>query len=143
MGICLSGIMLYGLDVQSLSFVFKSIISVFYDNGINWDSAYIFIFLIILGVITQLILYSGAIDAFVKWAKNIFVLQEVRSFLAFIAGVVIFIDDYFNTLNVGQIARPLNDSYHSSRERLAYNIGLLPKQNINEPFMVLLQKHTK
>lgn len=66
MGICLSGIMLYGLDIQSLSFIFKSIISVFYDNGINWDSAYIFIFLIILGVITQLILYSGAIDAFVK-----------------------------------------------------------------------------
>ena len=80
--------------------------------------------------------------------------------MAFIAGVVIFIDDYFNALSVGQIARPLNDSYHSSRERLAYiidstsapicilvplsswgayNIGLLSKQNIDEPFMVLLQ----
>ncbi len=160
MGICLSGIMLYGLDVQSLSFIFKSIISVFYDNGINWDSAYIFIFLIILGVITQLILYSGAIDAFVKWAKKHIRSTRGSEFLAFIAGVVIFIDDYFNALSVGQIARPLNDSYHSSRERLAYiidstsapicilvplsswgayNIGLLSKQNIDEPFMVLLQ----
>lgn len=160
LGICLSGVMLYGLDTQALSFVFQSIVSVFYDDGVNRDSIYIFAFLIILGVITQLILYSGAIGAFVKWARVRIHSAKGSELVAFIAGLVIFIDDYFNALTVGQIARPLNDSYRSSRERLAYiidstsapicilvplsswgayNIGLLSKQNIDEPLMVLLQ----
>lgn len=160
LGVCLSGLMLYGFSLESLGFVYKAISSVFYDEGINWDGAFIFAFLIILGVITQIILYSGAIGAFVRWARNHIQTAKGSEFLAFIAGVVIFIDDYFNALTVGQISRSLNDSFHSSRERLAYiidstsapiciliplsswgayNIGLLSKQGIEEPFMVLLQ----
>src|SRR5699024_11602461 len=37
-------------------------------------------------------------------------------------GVMIFIDDYFNSLAVGQIARPMTDRHHSSRAKLAYYI---------------------
>ncbi len=160
LGVCLSGLMLYGFSLESLHFVYKAISSVFYDEGINWDGAFIFAFLIILGVITQIILYSGAIGAFVKWARNHIKTAKGSEFLAFVAGVVIFIDDYFNALTVGQISRSLNDSFHSSRERLAYiidstsapiciliplsswgayNIGLLSKQGIEEPFVALLQ----
>ena len=160
LSICLGGLMLYGFNPQALYFIFNAIVSVFYDNGVNLDSLYIFVFLIILGVITQLILYSGAISVFVKWAKRHIRSARGSEFVAFVAGLVIFIDDYFNALSVGQIARPLNDSYNSSRERLAYiidstsapicifiplsswgayNIGLLSKQNIDEPFMMLLQ----
>lgn len=160
LGICLSGVMLYGLGWQALEFIYKSISRVFYDGGINWSGAFIFGFLVILGIITQLILYSGAIGAFVKWARQHIKSAQGSELLAFIAGVVIFIDDYFNALTVGQISRSLNDSYHSSRERLAYiidstsapiciliplsswgayNIGLLGEQGISEPFMVLIQ----
>lgn len=160
LGICLSGLMLCGFSLDALLFVYGALRNVFYDNGINWDGAFIFAFLIILGVITQIILYSGAIGAFVKWARNRIKSARGSEFLAFVAGVVIFIDDYFNALTVGQISRSLNDSFHSSRERLAYiidstsapicilmplsswgayNIGLLSKQGISEPFIVLLQ----
>src|SRR5699024_157705 len=37
-------------------------------------------------------------------------------------GVMIFIDDYFNSLAVGQIARPMTDRHHISRAKLAYYI---------------------
>lgn len=162
-GICLSGLMLYGFDLPVvLSYVYDKLSSVFYSvdsDGtieINFDATFIFLFLIMLGIITQIILYSGAIGAFVKWARGYVKSSRGSEFVAFVAGVVIFIDDYFNALTVGQISRSLNDTYHSSRERLAYiidstsapiciliplsswgayNIGLLSKQGVNEPFV--------
>ena len=80
--------------------------------------------------------------------------------VAFFAGIVVFIDDYFNALCVGQISRPINDAYHSSRERLAYiidstsapicilipisswgayNMGIINGLDIGNAFFVLLE----
>ncbi len=42
--------------------------------------------------------------------------------LAAILGVIIFIDDYFNALAVGQVARPITDRHKVSRAKLAYII---------------------
>lgn len=39
-----------------------------------------------------------------------------------ILGIIIFIDDYFNALAVGQVARPLTDRHKISRAKLAYFI---------------------
>lgn len=39
-----------------------------------------------------------------------------------VLGLIIFIDDYFNSLAVGQIARPLTDRHKVSRAKLAYYI---------------------
>lgn len=111
-----------------LVYIYKSISSVFYSfnetGNIEWESSnlYVFGFLIILGIITQMIAYSGGIAAFVQWAKNKVNTAKGSEFLAFIAGIVIFIDDYFNALTVGQLTKSLNDANHSTRERLAYII---------------------
>lgn len=37
--------------------------------------------------------------------------------------MLIFIDDYFNALAVGQVARPITDRYRVSRAKLAYLIN--------------------
>ena len=37
-----------------------------------------------------------------------------------VLGIIIFIDDYFNSLAVGQIARPVTDRHNVSRAKLAY-----------------------
>ncbi|MDE5602870.1 MAG: Na+/H+ antiporter NhaC family protein, partial [Helicobacter sp.] len=111
-----------------LLYIYKSISSVFYSfnetGSIEWESSnlYVFGFLIILGIITQMIAYSGGIAAFVQWARNKVNTATGSEFLAFIAGIVIFIDDYFNALTVGQLTKSLNDANHSTRERLAYII---------------------
>ncbi|MGX2983823.1 Na+/H+ antiporter NhaC family protein [Helicobacter sp. 23-1045] len=127
-GIALGGILLfYNSPFEILPYIYKNIAGVFYtsENGAisaNLDSIYIFGFLIILGILSQLILYSGAVNAFVAWAHKRISSPQGSEFIAFVAGIVIFIDDYFNALTVGQISKSLNDANKSSRERLAYII---------------------
>ena len=43
-------------------------------------------------------------------------------FATFLLGVLIFVDDYFNCLTVGSVMRPVTDSHHVSRAKLAYLI---------------------
>ncbi|WP_163531796.1 Na+/H+ antiporter NhaC family protein [Helicobacter suis] len=88
----------------------------------NLNSLYVFGFLILLGILSQIIASSGAINSFVRWAKNHVKSARQSEGIALIAGIVIFIDDYFNALIVGQISKSLNDAHKSSRERLAYII---------------------
>ncbi|STQ86650.1 Na+/H+ antiporter NhaC family protein [Helicobacter muridarum] len=140
-GICLSGIMvgfagsiLYGMQINwnenilhSLFYVYHSISGVFYsvsENGVDIELSnfYVFGFMFILGILTQVISYSGGVSAFVKWTRNRIKTAKGSEFLAFIAGIVIFIDDYFNALTVGQMSKHLNDANNSTRERLAYII---------------------
>lgn len=122
-GIIIAGVMLKDSLFDSINYVFSTISSVFYSEGeVQASAIYVFGFLIMLGVLTELMKCSGGISAFVAWARQKVNCAKSSEFLAFIAGIVIFIDDYFNALSVGQIARPLNDANHSSRERLAYII---------------------
>lgn len=124
LGIVLAGIMLEEDLYSKMEYVYMAISGVFYDeaSGIKINTFYIFGFLVLLGILTQLMQCSGGINAFVQWARKRINSPKGSEFLAFIAGIVIFIDDYFNALSVGQIARPLNDANHSTRERLAYII---------------------
>ena len=86
------------------------------------DSAGVFIFLVILGVLVALINKTGAANAFGEWAKT-HVKSRVGACLAtFVLGVLIFIDDYFNCLTVGSVMLPVTDSHKISRAKLAYLI---------------------
>ncbi|MDY0395769.1 Na+/H+ antiporter NhaC family protein [Virgibacillus halophilus] len=40
--------------------------------------------------------------------------------MTIVLGIVVFVDDYFNSLTVGQIARPVTDKHRISRSKLAY-----------------------
>ncbi|WP_394964862.1 Na+/H+ antiporter NhaC family protein [uncultured Helicobacter sp.] len=128
LGIVLASIMLhYQNPLEVFVYAYKHIASVFYtyqDDGliINAQSLYVFGFLFILGILTQLMSYSGGISAFVLWARKRVKTQKGSEFFAFIAGIVVFVDDYFNALTVGQMSKSLNDANHSTRERLAYII---------------------
>ncbi|MDO4791368.1 MAG: Na+/H+ antiporter NhaC family protein [Buchananella hordeovulneris] len=99
--------------------------------GIFWDFEtgepnyyYIFIllFLLILGVITSLVMMAGGTYAFAEWAMQRIKTRRGAQFLAAILGMLIFIDDYFNALAVGQVGRPITDRRHVSRAKLAYLI---------------------
>lgn len=48
--------------------------------------------------------------------------------------MLIFIDDYFNALAVGQVARPITDRYRASRAKLAYLID-----SSSAPVVVLMR----
>lgn len=86
------------------------------------DSAGIFLFLVLLGIVVALINASGGSAAFGRWAeKNI--KTRVGAILAtFALGVLIFVDDYFNCLTVGSVMQPITDGHRVSRAKLSYLI---------------------
>ncbi|WP_095294924.1 Na+/H+ antiporter NhaC family protein [Helicobacter sp. 13S00482-2] len=133
MGIALGGVMMNHEHLMgTFTYIYEKISSVLYtfesmQDGssalvLKYSSIYVFGFLIVLGILTQTISHSGGVNAFVKWARHRIKTPQGSEFIAFTAGIVIFIDDYFNALTVGQISKSLNDANHSTRERLAYVI---------------------
>ena len=86
------------------------------------DTAGIFIFLVVLGIVVALLNRAGGAQAFGKWAEE-HIKTKVGAMLAtFALGVLIFIDDYFNCLTVGAVMRPLTDKHKISRAKLAFII---------------------
>ncbi|MFS1517399.1 Na+/H+ antiporter NhaC family protein [Bacillus sp. SCS-151] len=92
------------------------------DGALNTWNVYIIFFLLLLGLITAFISISGGSRAFGEWAlKRVKTRVGAHLVTAFL-GIIIFIDDYFNSLAVGQVSRPLTDRHRISRAKLAYLI---------------------
>ncbi len=80
----------------------------------------IFLFCALLGGLVGLLTKTGAAKAFGRW-----VALRVRSgraslIMTWVFGLIIFIDDYFNSLAVGTVMRPITDSNNIPRAKLAY-----------------------
>ena len=86
------------------------------------DSAGIFLFLVLLGIIVALINASGGSAAFGRWAEHNIKTRVGAMLAAFMLGVLIFVDDYFNCLTVGSVMRPVTDGHQVSRAKLSYLI---------------------
>lgn len=95
---------------------------VWVDGEINWYTILIVAFLFQLGMITALVMMSGGAFAFTEWAAKRIKTRRGAQVLTGLLGMLIFIDDYFNALAVGQVARPITDRYRVSRAKLAYLI---------------------
>ena len=92
------------------------------DGALNWFTILIVAFLFQLGIITALVMMSGGAAAFTEWAAKRIKSRRGAQVLTGLLGMIIFIDDYFNALAVGQVARPITDRYRVSRAKLAYLI---------------------
>lgn len=103
------------------------------DGGINWYTILIVSFLFMLGILTSVIMMSGGAHAFTEWAAQHIKSRRGAQALAGGLGMLIFIDDYFNALAVGQVARPIADKYKVSRAKLAYLID-----SSSAPIVVLM-----
>jgi tetracycline resistance efflux pump len=121
-GIIIGALLLNEFSViASGEFVAKSVSGlVWADDGLNSWNLYIIGFLIVLGMITALITVSGSARAFAEWARLRIRCKRDAKLLTIFLGCVVFIDDYFNSLVVGAISRPITDRYHVSRAKLAY-----------------------
>ena len=80
------------------------------------------LFILLLGVITAFVSLSGGSRAFAEWAIHRIKTKRGAKLLTVALGLAIFVDDYFNALAVGQIARPITDQHRVSRAKLAYFI---------------------
>lgn len=87
----------------------------------SWNLS-ILLFLVCLGVLVYLITMAGGSYAYGQWAASKVKSRSGAKLSVFFLGIVIFIDDYFNSLTVGTVMRPITDKYKISRAKLAYII---------------------
>lgn len=103
--------------------LFDSFIAIFIeDGGLNTWNAYILIFLTLLGIMTAFMNMSGGAKAFTNWALTKVKSRRGAGLIAGVLGIIVFIDDYFSALIVGQVAKPITDKYKISRAKLAYYV---------------------
>ncbi|GHY07348.1 hypothetical protein VCSRO163_0755 [Vibrio cholerae] len=121
-GIFLGALLLADYAIgQSLQYIATQVGSVFVKEGaINAWNMSIVGFLLLLGMMTALLTLSGGTRAFAQWAQVRVKSKRGSKLLAAFLGVFIFVDDYFNSLAVGSISRPVTDRFYVSRAKLAY-----------------------
>ena len=120
LGILTGAFLNAGFDlVGTLNQVFQEgLLTVLSDK---WNVG-ILIFLIILGMMVQLMNRTGGSAAFGQWASTHIKSRAGAQLATMLLGGLIFIDDYFNCLTVGSVMRPVTDKYNISRAKLAYLI---------------------
>lgn len=80
----------------------------------------IILFTLMLGGMAGVITRSGGTDAIVRMLSRGTVSRKRGQVSAWLMGLVIFFDDYANTLIVGTTLRPIMDRYRISREKLSF-----------------------
>jgi len=81
------------------------------------------LFALLVGSIIKLLSKSGAVDSFVHYlSEKQQMLDSPRGalMLAYILGIIIFIESSITSLVAGTVAKPLCDKHGVSREKLAY-----------------------
>ncbi|MDO6763973.1 Na+/H+ antiporter NhaC family protein [Agarivorans sp. 1_MG-2023] len=91
-----------------------------WDDGLNLWNLQIILFLLLLGGMTSLMTATGATSAFAHWAQKRIQTKRHATVTTALLSFVVFVDDYFHSLAVGSVARPLTDQAGVSRAKLAY-----------------------
>lgn len=115
----ISGIFTGWLQIAE-KYLTQSLVPEVVEGEVSRGHISVVIFSVIIGGLVSVISKNGGMMAVVRkmsrWAKDARSGQLVTWFL----GVIIFFDDYANTLIVGNTMRPVTDRLKISREKLAY-----------------------
>ncbi len=113
------GIFIYTLHPgETLLLTTETLINTFLDD---WNAS-VMLFTVLLGGLLGLMFSSGGSHAFGESATKLIKTRKGALVSTWGLGVLIFFDDYFNTLTVGSVMRNITDRYKISREKLAYII---------------------
>lgn len=103
---------------NALSTLSDSLMTVMTDEDVAW----VIMVCGLMGSIIALLLKSGASRAFAVSLLR-FITSKPRALLGcWFMGIVLFVDDYLNSLAVGTSMRQVTDRFKTSREMLAYVI---------------------
>lgn len=119
-GIFTGELILFGWNpFTAIDATLNQILAVCTDSG-NLKT---FMFTALMGAFVIMVEVSGGVDGFVRYLTE--QSQRVKSkraamLIAYIIGVIIFIDGLLSIMFTGVVTRPLIDKYKVSREKLAY-----------------------
>lgn len=151
-------ILAQGNPVTGLALALEACIRVFEDGG----NTKVIAFSAMVGALIAFTQRSGGVDGFIQWILGKGIVKDRKSagLLAWITGVVIFVESSITCLVTGAVSRPIFDKLKISREKLAYIcdstsapvciliplngwgafiMGLLAGQNVDSPFFTLLK----
>ena len=120
-GIWMGFTLLSGLNpLSGAAASLDGLINVFSDPG----DARVLIFTLLIGSLIATIEHSGGVRGFVHFLETRrWVHTGVRAqILAWLVGIIIFVESNITLLVAGSVSRPLFDRYKVSREKLAYLI---------------------
>jgi len=80
----------------------------------------IIVFSLLIGGMVSIIIKNGGMNGIVNLLSKKAASVRSGQFITWLLGVVIFFDDYANTLVVGNTMRPITDKLKISREKLSY-----------------------
>ncbi|WP_010477219.1 Na+/H+ antiporter NhaC family protein [Thermococcus zilligii] len=116
-GVWIGGVMASGWDIvggtiQTWSWVVGNVTD-------SWNAT-ILVFDLLIGAGVGLIYKSGGVHAVARVLSRRVKSSRGSSVLGWLMGVLVFFDDYTNTIIVGNTMRPITDRTRVSREMLAY-----------------------
>jgi Na+/H+ antiporter NhaC len=123
-GIWVGAFIVGGLRIDSVYYFLQSffeVVSKFVLGALN-DSGHlaIIVFSLLIGGMVAIISKNGGmvgvVNSLSRYAKG----PRSSQFVTYLLGIIIFFDDYANTLIVGNTMRPVTDKFKVSREKLAY-----------------------
>lgn len=122
-GILMGGLLYsnFNLEMTINTIFFHEDGGMIYKLSDSWNVG-ILVFLVVLGILVALMNKAGGSAAFGKWASTRIKTRVGAQLATMALGVMIFVDDYFNCLTVGNVMRPVTDRHQVSRAKLAYII---------------------
>lgn len=102
--------------MEFFSHVNETLTGVLTDGDTQW----LFIVCGVMGSVIALVQKGGGAAAFGDWVAARAKTRRSTLLWTWFLGIVIFIDDYLNSLTVGSCMAPITDKHKVSREKLAY-----------------------
>lgn len=120
-GIFSGVLLLMGFTFKNLFVGFLTVIDTYIIGAIN-DSSHIsvIVFSILIGGMVAIISRNGGMKGIVNGLSKYADTPVMGQFITWFLGIIIFFDDYANTLVVGNTMRPVTDKLRISREKLSY-----------------------
>lgn len=125
-GIFLGSFMTFQVDgftgfLVTLNSSFFKIADTYVLNALaDSDHMSIIVFTLFIGGVVGLISHSGGLQGIIHRLSGMARNSVMSQFYTWAMGVMIFFDDYANSLIVGNTMRPLTDRYKVSREKLSF-----------------------
>jgi Na+/H+ antiporter NhaC len=121
LGLWLGAWLLAGFNFQGLIIGLLDAFQIYTLNALaNADHAAIILFSFMISGLVGIISRNGGTRGIVNSISHLANSRRRGQLATFLMGLVVFIDDYANTLVVGNTMRPITDRLRISREKLAY-----------------------
>jgi tetracycline resistance efflux pump len=108
------------IKLMVLRFLEKTnILDLVYHTG-SYDELYILGFLLMLGILIRLMTHSGGMRASTALIRRYIHGIRAAETTSLLLSCCFFMDDYLNSVTVGNIMRPVTDALHIPRVKLAF-----------------------